>query len=228
MINELWWLVMLLLNFVLIMAAFRLWGKAGLFIWIPISVIIANIQVTKTVQLFSLEATLGNIVYATSFLATDILSECYTKEDAKRAVTIGFFSMIVMTVMMNLALQFAPAQSDFVHESMVTIFAVMPRIAIASLLAYTAAQFHDIFAYARIKEHFPSNSLLWLRNNGSTMISQLIDSVIFTFVAFYGVFEMSVLWEILLTTYVLKVVVAMADTPFIYLAKKWHIRNIIP
>jgi uncharacterized integral membrane protein (TIGR00697 family) len=227
MINELWWLIMLILNFGLIMVAFRFWGKVGLFIWIPISVIIANIQVTKTVQLFTLEATLGNIVYATSFLATDILSECYTKKDARMAVTIGFFSMIVMTVMMNIALEFVPAESDFVHQSMKTIFAIMPRITIASLLAYAAAQFHDIYAYAKIKAHFPSTSYLWLRNNGSTLISQLIDSVIFTFVAFYNVYDITVLWQILLTTYVLKVVVAMADTPFIYLAKHWHTKKIV-
>ena len=73
--NELYWILMLVLNFALIMAAFRLWGRVGLFVWVPISVIVANIQVTKNVSLFGLEATLGNIVYATGFLATDILSE---------------------------------------------------------------------------------------------------------------------------------------------------------
>ena len=76
---------MLLLNFVAIMVAFKFWGKMGLFIWIPISVIVANIQVTKTVQLFGLEATLGNIVYATSFLATDILSECFGKTGCRQS-----------------------------------------------------------------------------------------------------------------------------------------------
>ena len=75
MLNEMWWVLMLVLNFVAILFAYRVWGKLGLFIWIPISVIVANIQVTKNVNLFGLEATLGNIVYSTSFLATDILSE---------------------------------------------------------------------------------------------------------------------------------------------------------
>ena len=75
MLNEMWWVLMLVLNFVAILLAYRVWGKLGLFIWIPISVIVANIQVTKNVTLFGLEATLGNPVYSTAFLATDILSE---------------------------------------------------------------------------------------------------------------------------------------------------------
>src|SRR5574344_608604 len=106
MLNEMWWVLMLVLNFVAILLAYRVWGKLGLFIWIPISVIVANIQVTKNVNLFGLEATLGNIVYSTGFLATDILSEMYGPKESKRAVTVGFFSLIVMTVMMQLAIQF--------------------------------------------------------------------------------------------------------------------------
>src|SRR5690554_7687363 len=100
---------MLVLNFGAIMGAFRLWGRVGLLIWIPVSIIVANIQVTKTIEIFALEATLGNIVYATSFLATDILSECYGKQEAYKAVGIGFFSLVVMTLLMNVALLFKPA-----------------------------------------------------------------------------------------------------------------------
>ncbi len=219
--NELLWVGMLLINFLLIMIAFRLWGRVGLFIWIPISVMIANIQVTKTVNLFALEATLGNIVYATSFLATDILSECYSKKDARRAVAIGFFSMFTMTILMNIALMFIPAETDFVHESMATIFALMPRITAASLVAYGISQMHDIFAYSWIRKALPSKKFLWVRNNGSTLISQLLDSVIFTFAAFLGVFPFEVLIQILITTYFLKVIVSLFDTPFIYLARHW-------
>ena len=226
--NELYWIVMLLFNFLFIIIAFRFWGKIGLFIWIPISVIIANIQVTKTINLFALEATLGNIVYATSFLATDILSECYSKEDAKKAVYIGFFSMIVMSVLMNIALLFTPSESDFVQESMKTIFLLMPRITIASLIAYALSQLHDIYSFARIKKALPSKKHLWIRNNGSTIISQLIDSVVFTIVAFWGVFEMNTLLSIFISTYLLKVIVAVFDTPFMYLAVNWHNKKIIP
>ena len=88
--NELFWFVMLLCNFTLIMFAFRRWGKLGLFIWVPISVIVANIQVTKNVMLFGLEATLGNIVYATGFLATDIPLNSMERKSRQKRWPSGF------------------------------------------------------------------------------------------------------------------------------------------
>ncbi|MGI6432473.1 MAG: queuosine precursor transporter [Sphaerochaetaceae bacterium] len=223
--NELIWFLLLLLNFVFIMAAFRLWGKTGLFIWIPISVIVANIQVTKTVTLFGLEATLGNIVYATSFLATDILSECYGKKEAAKAVAIGFFSLVAMTILMNIALVFVPSPADVMHPALAAIFGLMPRIALASLVAYLVSQTHDIHAFEFWKRKKPQHSWLWLRNNASTMVSQLIDTLLFTLIAFVGVYPATVLYQIMITTYLLKWVVALLDTPFMYLAAKWH-RNL--
>ena len=145
--NELFWFVMLLCNFALIMFAFRKWGKLGLFIWVPISVIVANIQVTKNVMLFGLEATLGNIVYATGFLATDILTEFYGKKESAKAVAIGFFSLLTMTILMQVALFFEPAVSDIGHAPLSHIFGLMPRIAFGSLVAYVVSNMHDIWAF---------------------------------------------------------------------------------
>ena len=220
--NELFWVGMLLINFIGILLSYRIWGKLGLYIWIPIAVIIANIQVTKTIELFGLTATLGNIVYATSFLATDILSENHGKKDAAKAVGIGFFSLILLTLLMNIALLFIPDTSDFAHESLSVIFSIMPRIALGSLAAYGVSQFHDIWAYDFWKTRFPALKFIWLRNNLSTMVSQLIDTLIFSLIAFWGVFDGSVLLEIMITTYLLKWIVAALDTPFIYIARRWN------
>ncbi len=222
--NELLWLAMLLANFLLIIFAYKLFGKWGLIMWIPVSVIVANIQVVQTVKLFGLAATLGNIVYATSFLVTDILSENYGKQEAKKAVWIGFFSLISMTLLMNLALYFKPLEGDefslITHEATSTIFKLMPRIAVASLIAYLLSQRHDVWAFHLWKKRFHKENQLWLRNNLSTMVSQLIDSSVFVFIAFYGVFETAVLFEIFITTYFLKWIVAAADTPFVYWARR--------
>jgi queuosine precursor transporter len=224
MYNEILWLAMLLANFLLIILAYKIFGKWGLIMWIPVSVIVANIQVVQTVKLFGLAATLGNIVYATSFLVTDILSENYGKQQAKKAVWIGFFSLISMTLLMNLALFFNPLEGDefsvITHEATSTIFELMPRIALASLTAYLLSQWHDVWAFHFWKKRFHKENQLWLRNNLSTMVSQLIDSSIFVLIAFYGVFETEVLFEIFLTTYFLKWIVAAADTPFVYWSRK--------
>ena len=95
-----------------ILIIYRFFGKLGLYIWIPIAAIVANIQVMKYVELFGLTATLGNIVYASSFLVTDILSENYGRKHANRAIAIGFVSLVAMVVLMNVALLFEPDAAD--------------------------------------------------------------------------------------------------------------------
>jgi uncharacterized integral membrane protein (TIGR00697 family) len=217
--NEILWLFLLLANFLAILAAYRFFGKTGLYIWIPISTILANIQVLKMVDLFTIGVTLGNITYASSFLVTDILSENYGKKSAQKSVFIGFFSLSATVIIMNLALMFKPNEFDFVQESLKNIFSLLPRIALASLIAYAVSQLHDVWAYNLWKKRLPGIQFLWFRNNASTVVSQLLDSVIFTFIAFWGLLPNNEFLEILLTTYLLKVIVAVVDTPFLYLAK---------
>ncbi len=222
--NELLWFAMLLVNFLSILLFYRVLGKTGLYVWIPIAVIVANIQVLKLIDLFGVNATLGNIVYATSFLVTDILSENYGKKSASKAVLIGFMALIASTTLFQFALWFLPAADDWAQESMKNIFGFMPRIAAASLLAFGISQIHDVWAYHFWKKKWPGTKFIWLRNNASTMVSQLLDSVVFTLVAFAGVFPMTVLVEILISTYFIKWIVAALDTPFIYWAA-WLKKN---
>ncbi len=225
--NELLWLGMLVTNFLAILLVYRLFGKLGLYIWIPIAAIVANIQVVKYVELLGLTATLGNIVYASSFLVTDILSENYGRKEAGRAVAVGFAALIAMVVLMNLALLFEPHPTDEAHPHLTAIFSLMPRITLASLIAYVVSQYHDVWAYSFWRRRIPGARRIWIRNNLSTLVSQLIDSVVFTLAAFYGVVPWSVLLEIVLTTYVLKALVAVADTPLVYLARHWHRRGLV-
>jgi len=225
--NESLWLVLLLANFLAIIMSYRFFGKTGLYIWIPISTILANIQVLKMVDLLSIGVTLGNITYASSFLVTDILSENYGKKAARKAVFIGFFSLAATVIIMNIALNFKPNEFDFIQESLNNIFAILPRIALASLIAYGTSQLHDVWAYNFWKNLFPQDKFLWLRNNASTMVSQLIDSILFTFIAFWGLLPQGEFIQILISTYLLKWIVAAIDTPFLYLAKFMFKRSMI-
>jgi len=221
MSNEILWLVLLLVNFVFILASYKIFGKRGLFTWIAISAILANIQVAVTLELFGVVATLGNVIYGTSFLATDILSEKYGKQEARKAVLIGFFTLIVTTVIMQIIMKFTPLQdSQGLMNSVTNIFKLFPRIAVASMLAFVISQWHDTFAYEFWKKKFPKDSQIWIRNNASTLLSQLIDTAIFVTIAFWGVLPKEVLLEIAITTYVIKSLIAIADTPFIYIAAK--------
>ncbi len=224
MTNELFWLIEIPILFFLIILSYRLFGKYGLILWIPLSVIIANIQVVQTVTLFGFSATLGNAAYAASFLVTDILSENHGRLEAKKAVWMGFFSLLVMTLIMQLTLCFRPISDDAfsqeTHTALSTIFSLLPRIAFASLIAYLISQRHDVWAFHFWKKRYPSARMLWVRNNLSTMVSQLIDSAIFVLIAFWSVFETGVLWQIFWTTYIFKWLIAAADTPFVYWARR--------
>lgn len=216
--NELIWLIMALVDFLTLLLVYRIFGKEGLFVAIVISIILCNIQVLKIVELFGLTATLGNILYGSIFLSTDILSEIYGKKAARRGVWFGFYALIFTTVMMQLAMMFKPAPDDFIDPSLRQIFSFLPRVATASICAYLVSQMHDIWLYHILKDRTRGRHL-WLRNNATTMMSQLIDSIIFCFIAFWGVFPTNTFLEILLTTYLFKWMVAVLDTPFIYLAR---------
>lgn len=220
--NETVFFVTILANFSGIMMAYRFWGKTGLYCWIAMATIIANIEVVKTVSLFGLASTLGNVVYGTTFLATDILSENHGRKDAHRAVGIGFFSMMVFTVLMQLTLLFRPDASDFAAPAMATLFSLLPRLTIASLTAYLVSQFHDVEAYHFWWRRFPGSRFLWLRNNCSTLLSQALDSLLFVGIAFWGVFPLEELGQIFLSTYLIKALVALCDTPFLYVAQHWQ------
>jgi len=217
--NNLLWIAFIVIDLSLALIAYRFFGKFGLYTIIVASVITANIQVLKTVQLFGSVATMGNVLYGSIFFATDILSEVYGKKAARRAVWLGFIGMILMTFWMQIGLKFIPDISDFSQSSLSTIFELMPRVAAGSMIAYVVSQHHDIFAF-----HFWKNKtkgrFLWLRNCASTMVSQAIDSLIFCTIALWGLFDINVWLQILATTYLLKWFVAVMDTPFLYLATR--------
>ena len=225
------WFLMLVINFSCILFAYKKFGKTGLYIWVPISTILANIQVVMLVNLFGMEATLGNILYAGGFLVTDILSENHGKEAAQKAVKIGFFGLIATTLIMQCAIHFTPLdvpEGIAMFESVKSIFSLLPRLAFASSVAYLISQFHDVWLYEKIREKFPAKKHIWLRNNGSTMLSQLLDNAVFTTIAFYGVYPIDVMFNIFLSTYIIKFIVAICDTPFIYLADKLFREKLIP
>ncbi|MCK5283770.1 MAG: queuosine precursor transporter [Nanoarchaeota archaeon] len=212
------WVLFMLVDLSMVLIAFKLFGRIGLYGMIVMSIIISQIQVLKIVEIFGYVATLGNILYGSIFFATDLLSEFYGKKDAKKAVWLGFFTMVLATLYMQIALIFKPSMEDFIQPHLMGIFGLVPRIVFASLIAYLISQYHDVWAF-HFWKRFTKGKHLWLRNNASTLVSQLIDSVIFTLIAFVGMFEGDVLLQIFITTYLFKVIVAVIDTPFMYYAK---------
>lgn len=222
MLDNLWlWVLFLVLDMGLTVAVFKFFGKKGLYAVIAMNIIIANIQVTKTVEILGWVMTLGNVLYGSIFFCTDILNEIYGKKEAQRAVWLGFFVLVISTLYMQIALWFLPHSSDFAHPFLEGIFSLMPRIVAGSLIAYIISQTHDVWAFNFWKKRL-KGKFLWFRNNASTMISQGLDSVIFCVIAFWGLWSFEIWVSVLITTYVMKFLVAVADTPFLYIAKIIH------
>lgn len=224
MTNEILLIASLLISYGTVLLMFRFFGKSGLYTLTALATILANIEVTILVHAFGMDQTLGNTLFASTFLATDILSEIYGKKSAGKAVKIGIIAAVVFIVFSNLWRLYIPAEGDWVMSSLKVVFSNTPRIVTASLIGYAVSETFDVWAYhawwrVTSKRFGDSHKMLWLRNNGSTLISQFINIVIFNFGAFYGVYEFPVLVSITGACYVIYVVTSLLDTPFVYLAR---------
>ncbi|MGN0135744.1 queuosine precursor transporter [Anaerotignum sp.] len=225
--NELLLILTLLLTFSAVLVFYKLFGKTGLHVWTAIATITANIEVLILVEAFGMEQTLGNVLFASNFLVTDILSELHGKEDANKAVNIGIAASIAFIFLSQSWFLYTPAANDWASESIYAIFSNTPRLMLASLLVYAICQKFDVWAYHKWwaftqKKFGDKERFLWLRNNGSTLVSQLLNTVLYTFGAFLGTYELETLLSICISSYLIFIVTSLADTPFVYLAKKMN------
>ena len=229
------WLSFLVFCLVVILIFLKLFGEIGMYIYTVVAVIGANIQVLKIIEFpfFPDPIALGTILFASTFLATDILAEYYGIKYAKKNIIIGFMSFLLMTVIMLFTLGFTPLDINnvsneyiwalSVQDNLLGIFLPFPTFFIASMVAYLFSQYFDVWLFEKISK-FTEKKFLWIRNNISTMISSLIDNSIFSVLAWIILnpdpldFK-TVLFTFILGTYILRIVIAMIDTPIIYLAK---------
>jgi hypothetical protein len=192
----------------------------GMFVGaVVITTVIANKLVTFGP--FTLSASI--IVFSITFFLTDVISEFWGKEAAKKAVWAGFLADILLLFSVYVAISWEPASFWTGQEGFAQTLGVTGRIAVASIVAYIIAQNHDVWAFHFWKKKFKGKHL-WIRNNFSTGVSQVIDSVIFATIAFLGVAPVV---PIILGTIVIKFVIAALDTPFLY-AVRWYFEKVPP
>jgi uncharacterized integral membrane protein (TIGR00697 family) len=201
----------------LVLVFYKLLGRTGLFIWVSIVAIIANIEVIKSIDIFGLPLTLGNSLFCSISLATDILNEKYGSKDARKSAWIGFLVLISFVILTQISLLFEPNAIDFSSDALNTIFSTTPRICIASLLCFLVSNIFDVYVFGWLRK---KSRFLWVRVNVSTIISQLLDSVLFSFMAFLFIYPVKDILILSFTTYFIKVIITMCDTPFIYLSKR--------
>lgn len=221
--------ILIILSFLLIyggvMLFYRLFGKNGLLAFNVMATLLANIEVLLVVRAFGIEMTLGNVLFASTFLITDILSENHGKKDANRAVIISTLCSVFFIAISQMWLLYTPSESDWASSSFRTIFSSTPRVVCASLIVYLISQLIDVWLYHKWwdwcrKRFGDENKGLWIRNNGSTMISQIINTLLYTFLAFYGTYDIRTLLSIFISSYLIFFVTSLLDTPFVYWCRK--------
>lgn len=184
-------------------------------------VVIAAVAANKIVAVGNLYVPGGVIVASATFLVTDILSEIWGKEVSKRAVWSGFYGLLLMVATFWIVSAWpAPPFAQSTAERFEEILGLTPRIAIASIIAYLLSQHHDVFMFHFLKDKY-NGKHLWLRNNVSTLLSQLIDSAVFITIAFYGILP---IFSMIVSMWIVKAAIALIDTPFIYLVR-WAARR---
>lgn len=208
-----------------VVLAYRFFGKTGLYCWTVLATISANIEVLIVVDAFGMEMTLGNILFASTFLVTDILSEVAGKKDAQKAVNLGICASVMFILISQSWLFYEPNANDWAMPSIQAVFSNTPRLMLASIIVYAIVQKFDVWAYHRIwklteAKWNDKKKFLWLRNNGSTMVSQLLNTLLFTFAAFVGIHSIGTILNIVFSSYVIFLVTSLLDTPAVYVARR--------
>lgn len=231
--NELLLIGSVLLIYGIVLIAYRLFGRSGLFSMSVLATVFANIEVLILIDGFGMEQTLGNVMFASTYLITDILSENEGKEYASRAVWLGVFASVVMLLFTQYFLLYTPADADWASQHLRAIFSTTPRMLLASFLGYIISQRFDVWLYHRFWDFTTQvtgdkKRLLWLRNNAATLISQVLNTAIFTLTAFGGWYDGKTLLSVMLSSYVIYIFTSLLDTPAVYFARWMKLRGLIP
>ncbi|MDR0433856.1 MAG: queuosine precursor transporter [Gracilibacteraceae bacterium] len=223
MINEFLLIFVMIIVYGAALLTWRFTGLAGLMCYNVFIVIVANIEVLMLVDAFGAEMTLGNVLFAATFLVTDIISETTGKQAAQRSVLLGMGAALLFIVVSGTWMLYIPSANDWATPAVRELFAHTPRLVAASFIVYAVSQYFDIWLYHKFWALTTAiagdrRPFLWVRN-ASTLVSQFINSALYTLLAFGGMYDGATLRSILLSTYVIYAILSLCDTPVIYLAR---------
>jgi uncharacterized integral membrane protein (TIGR00697 family) len=231
-----WWLLQLIFCYVSVLMMLRLFGAKGVAVLMGVMVIAANIQVLKLFHIPGVHQVLplGTAFMATSYLASDMLAQYYDLKTAKTAINMAIAAFILLFIAMFFTIHFpvvslADQQSagvdnqNAIQEAMKTLFSPAPKLFLCSMISFWISQRLEIFIFSGMRTWLGEKKL-WLRNNISTWVAALCDNTIFSVLMWRLWADEPVSWHVLIVgyifgTYLLRVLMAILDTPMIYLAK---------
>ncbi len=204
-----------------ILLALRL-GKEYLMTLISAMVVLANLFVLKKITLFGMQATASDALAVGITLGLNLLQEYYKKPTAVKAIWIGFFCAVFYAVMSLLHLAYIPAPGDASDPVYHAILDTVPRIVGASLVTFLIVQFTDTQLYGLLKKLLKGRFFV-LRNYATLAISQLLDTILFSFLGLYGITEtfsdLSTIIDIIIVSYIIKLAVIIIAVPYVRFAK---------
>lgn len=177
--------------------------------------LISDIADTKAVAIGPLSFGGGTLLFPIAYIFGDILTEVYGFKRARRVIWIGFACEALMAITFMLVGFASPAHDWPYQKDFMNILGLTPRIAIASLIAYFFGEFVNSVTLAKMKV-FTNGKYLWTRTIGSTIVGELVDTVIFVLIAFLGVFSLPLILSIIISEYLIKVFVEVIFTPVTY------------
>lgn len=198
-------------------SAKKLMMLVGFFVAISL---MSNIVAGKIINFGFTYATVAILFYPLTFIIADTIAEVWGKEIARRTVWTGLTVNFTISLLIALAVYLPPAPFYQYQREYELILGGVPRIVFASLVAYTVSQNLDVWIFLTLRQKTKGRHL-WLRNNASTMMSQLIDTTLFSFVAFAGVMPPLHILQIIVTEYAIKVLLAIFGTPLTYGLVAW-------
>ncbi len=180
--------------------------------------IVSNIASTKVVLFGPLTFDGGTLLFPLAYIFGDVLTEVYGYKRSRRVIWTGFFLLLLSSLTLGLVNALPTATDEFSQktaEAFSSILGLVPRIVLASLVAYFVGEFTNSYILARLKVA-TNGRWLALRTIGSTLVGQGLDTAIFLLVAFYGVWDNSLLWTVFISNYIFKVGVEVLFTPLTY------------
>jgi queuosine precursor transporter len=179
--------------------------------------LISNIVSTKITAIGWLTFDGGTLLFPLAYIFGDVLTEVYGYKKARRVIWIGLVCNLLLAGIVMLV-GVLPAASDWTNQTAYdTILGLTPRIVLGSIIAYFAGEFSNSFVMAKMKV-FSKGKNLWMRTIGSTLVGELLDTLLFITIAFYGALPMDLLISIAVSNYIFKVGVEVLFTPFTYIA----------
>jgi len=177
--------------------------------------IVSNLVVQKFTQVGPFKFSAAQLLFPITYIFGDVFTEVYGYSASRRAIWTGFAASVVMTVMGLFAIWLPPAPEFKNQAAFEALFGVVPRVVTGSLIAYWAGEFVNSLIVAKMKL-WTNGKYLWTRTVGSTIVGQAVDTVIVFSFIFYDQ-PLSVIWQIIYSGYIFKVVYEVAATPLTYL-----------